>query len=140
VRGNGRNQGFNDTVYNAGIFIDQSPNVEVYGNLVENNNAGITAVQEPEGSSASGYGVREVSGLHVHDNVVRQPSGRAAGLAVYNTTDTSYFTTRNNRYENNVYYLTDPNAADSFRWKSGYINSGEWKGYGHDDTGTFYRL
>ncbi|MGH9195070.1 MAG: hypothetical protein ACRD1T_04940, partial [Acidimicrobiia bacterium] len=124
-----------DQAFGAGIFIDQSRDVEVYGNTVEFNNAGIAAMQEPAGSSCYRQ-ERETINLFVHDNTVRQRTGWASSLQLLNESDTSYYTTRNNRWERNLYYLTDPDGA-FFYWQSGLRTAKQWQSYGHDDTGTF---
>jgi hypothetical protein len=135
VKGNGFKHPVQGKAFGAGIFIDQSRDVEIYGNTVEGNAGGITAIQEPAGTSC--YGTeRETINLYVHDNTVRQSSGWAGGLQLLNEGDSTYYTTRNNRWENNTYYL-DSLSTLRFRWKDGDVSASAWRSYGHDDTGRF---
>ena len=60
VRRNGFEHPIQGDVWGAGILIDQSRDVEVYGNTVEDNAAGITAVQEPAGDQC-GFGSEQRS-------------------------------------------------------------------------------
>jgi Right handed beta helix region len=136
VRGNGFEHPVQADAWGAGIFIDQSRDVEVYGNTVEDNAAGITAVQEPAGDPC-GYGIAAVANLSVHDNTVRQPTGIAAGLRLLNESDQAYYSSMNNRWEDNTYHLDDLNAA-RFRWQPGYIDADAWRSYGNDRPGAVF--
>ena len=71
VRGNGfRNRGW---LWEGGIMVAGSQDVEIYGNILEDNYNGITLIQQDRGSGALGpYLLRNVS---VHDNTVVR-SGR----------------------------------------------------------------
>jgi parallel beta-helix repeat protein len=131
VRRNGF--GFSDWAWGAGILIAASPNVEVYGNTVEGNADGIAAVQQNRGSGA--HGVHQVSNLWVHDNVIGMTGGWT-GL-VQDVDDTSYFTSRNNRFERNRYQLGS--GAVFFTWMNGDRSESEWRSYGQDGSGTFSR-
>jgi hypothetical protein len=69
--------------------------------------------------------------LYVHDNTVRQSSGIAAGLNLYLESDQSYYTSGNNHWEGNAYYLDDLDAA-RFMWSAGPVGADGWRSYGHD--------
>jgi hypothetical protein len=125
--------GYPDWAWGAGILVAASPNVEVYGNTVENNADGIAAVQQERGSGS--HGPHQISNLWVHDNVVTM-SGGWTGL-VQDVGDSSYFTSRNNRFERNRYILGS--GAVFFTWMNGDRSESEWKNYGQDGTGTFSR-
>ena len=58
------------------------------------------------------------------------------GLA-QNVGDTSYYTSRNNRFENNTYYLGP--TSTYFLWTERNLTEAQWRGYGLDVTGTFIR-
>jgi parallel beta-helix repeat protein len=117
----------------AGILVSSSPNVEIYGNTIEGNRAGIGALQTNRGSGA--YGVHETANLFVHDNKLVQPTGRAAGI-VQNVGTNAVYTSKNNRFVHNTYDLGT--NTKYFRWMNNDRSTPEWKGYGLDVTGTFY--
>jgi parallel beta-helix repeat protein len=125
--------GFSAWVWGSGIVIAGSPNVEIYGNIVEDNAGGIAAAQQRRGTGA--YGPWEISNLWVHDNTVRVAQGYT-GL-VQDIGDTSYFTSRNNRFDRNTYYLGS--AAAPFEWMNGPRTDAQWKTYGNDTSGQFVR-
>ena len=100
----------------GGINVTNSPNVQVYGNTVSDNANGI-GVMQTTGYPTGPYGPNEVTNLLVRDNVIKMQIGRT-GLA-QNLRDTSYYTSRNNRFENNTYYLgTDQHLFPVDRTKS----------------------
>ena len=138
VRRTGLQHPVPDNVWGAGILIDQSRDVEVYGNIVTNNGAGITAVQEPAWDEC-GMGEQEVANLHVHDNTVRQASGIAAGLNLYLENDQSYYQNKNNRWERNVYHLGDRRGL-SFYWAGHAVAGSQWRSLGQDAEGSFLDL
>ena len=66
----------------AGIEILDSPNVEVYGNTVEDNWQGITGLDDHRGSGP--HGPYALKNLNVHDNIivsrVTEPGGGRTGI------------------------------------------------------------
>jgi hypothetical protein len=132
VKGNGFQHPIQGDVWGAGIRIDQSRDVEVYGNTVEDNNAGITATQEPAGDQCGFGSDAEIANLHVHDNTVVQPTGIAAGLRLYREPDQSYYTNKNNRWRNNRYTLGNPANGLHFYWANTSMDSSTWQSYGQD--------
>jgi hypothetical protein len=129
VRRNGF--GYPDWIAGAGILVAGSPDVEVYGNLVEGNADGIGGMQQDRGSGA--YGPHELNNLWVHDNVIINNSGWT-GVA-QDINDQSYFISRNNRFTNNTYDLGSTQYP--FQWMDGERTLAEWLNYGHDSTSTF---
>ncbi len=132
IRGNTvRRNGFGTRfwLYGAGILVSASANVEVSGNLVEDNYNGIGAVMQSRGTGP--LGVHEVSNLYVHDNRVRMPTG-ASGLA-QDVGDLSYFTSHNNRFLNNQYTL--PLTSNAFSWRNDWYPFPTWQSYGLDTGG-----
>jgi parallel beta-helix repeat protein len=128
--------------YGAGIQISASPDVEVYGNTVTNNARQIVGIMQSRGSGA--YGVHSLENFYVHDNVVTATAscvdlyGNDAFTGiVQDIGDSSYFTSRGNRFEKNVYYL---GIKKPFAWMNAPKTEIEWKSYGQDVAGTFYRL
>ena len=130
ARGNGTQELVQNRVFGAGILIGESFDVEVYGNIVEGNRAGITAVQRNRGFGP--LGPREVRNLYVHDNRVQQSAGLAAGLQVLDNMGDSAYTIKRNRWENNTYTLGSI-SGQHFMWYSTMIPLSRWRSYGHDD-------
>jgi len=140
VTGNGtgdpyRGQGW---LWNAGIGIHASRDVEVYGNTVSGNANGIVAVQQRRGAGRLGAYV--VENLWVHDNRITQGVGPAGSLgvaagAVQDVGDPAIFTSRNNRFQSNRYTLGT--TARPFAWQNAARTAAEWRNYGLDMTGSF---
>lgn len=134
----------NRWLWNAGIVISASPNVELYGNVVSGNLNGITGVQQNRGSGA--YGPHLIQNFYAHDNTITQTTPQGAGYAdaaaglVEDTGDTGLFTSRNNRYVHNTYYLhrIAAGVAPGFEWQ-GWQTDAQWRALGQDTNGTFYR-
>ncbi len=127
--------------YGAGILVASSPNVEVYGNTVTNNARGIVGIGSIRPESPDSFLLQN---LYVHDNTVTMQNvatdasgtGNATGI-VQNAGDTTYFTTKNNRFVHDTYYLGT--APQYFFWMNGMRTEQQWIGYGEDVTGTFIR-
>jgi Right handed beta helix region len=131
-----RRNGFLDTrgwYWGAGIVIAGSSDVEVYGNLVEDNANGIIGIQQDRGVGALGPWL--ILNLWVHDNRVRMHVGHT-GL-VTDTGDMAIFRSRNNRFDRNSYILGA--AARYFTWMDDDRTDAEWRSYGQDTTGSFVR-
>jgi hypothetical protein len=131
VRRNGF--GYPDWIAGAGILVAGSPNVEIYGNLVEGNADGIGAVQQARGAGA--YGPYELWNLWVHDNVI--VSGEGWTGLVEDVGDVACFISRNNRFENNHYQLGS--RPFYFTWMDSELSEAQWDSYGQDTGGTFLR-
>jgi parallel beta-helix repeat protein len=120
----------------AGIQVNNSPDVEIYNNTVRDNVNGISAMQSVN-SVIGLLGPLRIANLYVHDNVIRMSIGRT-GVG-QSTGETQVYTTWNNRFEHNTYYL-GPNAT-YFAWNDNYnVDQNLWRGYGLDMTGTFTRF
>jgi hypothetical protein len=130
VRRNGHQRG-GTWLYGAGILIAHSPDVEVAGNLVEDNYNGIAGIQQNRGTGQ--YGPRILQNLWVHDNVVRMSRGKTG---VGDGTGTGAFS-RNNRFDRNTYTLTG--TAKYFAWVGGAASDTEWRNAGQDVAGSFKR-
>ena len=132
-------------VWNAGIGIHASPNVEIYGNTVSGNYAGIVAIEQDRSMDKAVYGAHIVQNLYVHDNIVTQSTlprsggelSVGAGIVTDIAGNSAIFTSRNNRFVNNRYTLgTNPRP---FAWNNGTRTETEWKSYGQDTGGVFIR-
>jgi len=130
-RRNGANQPNPGWVNGAGIQIDASSDVEVYGNTVVDNFQGITGLD----SNPGGTGKYILKNFYVHDNTVTMTVGRTG--IIQSSGSNGAFTSQNNRYVNNHYTLgANPRY---FMWMNADRTEVEWRGYGKDATGTFTR-
>jgi parallel beta-helix repeat protein len=123
-------------VRGGGIAIRSSSNVEIYGNTLADNKAGIDIHQNVTRDGL--YGPLGVVNLYVHDNTVTMRTG-LSGFTVGG--DVSFYTSKNNRFEGNTYNLgsqTRPfwwwNAATS---RQDSLTVEQWQAAGQDLTGTF---
>ena len=118
-----------DSPYGAGVLISSSSGLEVVGNVVKNNANGITMVQENRGSGPDGP--LQLHDNNVHGNRITLSRGRT-GLFQY-VNDTSYYTSRRNRFSDNTYFLKYP--GDSFYWLNRGMSGGSWRQSGNDVSG-----
>jgi parallel beta-helix repeat protein len=116
--------GDDDMWHRGGIRISSSPNVEVYGNTLVNNRHGIVAINQNRGSGA--FGEREIKNLYVHDNEIRQGKGVLSGLGIAGTGDPVYFSGKGNRWERNIYRVSDPQTA-RWHWQGGLVGWETWR-------------
>jgi hypothetical protein len=141
VRRNGTVKPYPYWVEGAGITVSSSKNVEVYGNLVEDNWQGIMSVQQDRGSGSRGLYILE--NLYMHDNTIKSVtplsagSGRSGLAQLSSWSGANSYTSLNNRFEHNTYYLGT--YATYFLWNFAELNETQWKGYKQDLTGTFVR-
>jgi parallel beta-helix repeat protein len=133
-------------LWDAGIGVHASQNVEVYGNTVTENFNGIVAIQQKRGAAygdpAELYGPYIVQNLYVHDNTIYQRTPAPAGVdgsfsgAVQDVGDNAIYTSRNNRFVHNTYYTGT--RAYAWAWMNvPYQTAAAWRGYGQDATGSF---
>lgn len=123
------NDGFSDLQktepwYGAGIIISGSSDVEVYGNTVINCMNGIVGIQPRRELSHRGTPYL-LQNLNVHDNIVTQSHGVAAGVLRSGMLSDDVFVSRNNRFQGNQFHLADANAK-YFAWKGARLSYGEW--------------
>jgi parallel beta-helix repeat protein len=119
----------------AGIQVDASPDVEIKENYLENNCHGIGAVQTARG--AGNMGPWELHDLYVHDNIAVMADDPSLGQIsrwnglIQSVNDSTYFSGRNNRWENNDYTF---HAVDRpfFTWNDQFdLTFDEWQGMPH---------
>ncbi len=132
-------------LWNAGIGIHASPNVEVYGNTVSGNYAGIVAIDQDRSGSIdpAWYGAHVTQNLYVHNNIITQTNqprtvnelSVGAGAATDIPGNTAMFTSRNNRFTNNTYYLSSNRYP--FAWQFSARTEAQWKAYGEDAGSVF---
>jgi parallel beta-helix repeat protein len=125
----------------GGIVVAESPRVEVFGNTVSGNRDGICLTQQDRGTDPV-RGPHRLQDVYVHDNTVVMTAGHS-GLIEY-VDDTSYYTSRNNRFQNNTYSL-GCGKRPYFIWmrstNSGYgeMSFARWQAAGQDADGAATR-
>ena len=135
----------NGWLWDAGIGIHASPDVEVYGNTLNENFNGIVAIQQPRERRRAIVRARPVGSSYrtctstttssISARRRRRTATVEASGAANDAGDTAIFTSRNNRWVRNTYY-TGTNARP-FAWMNGFRTAAEWRAYGQDATGSF---
>jgi hypothetical protein len=123
--------------WGSAIAINDSPNVEIYGNTLVNNINGIGYISTDRGSGI--YGTWEVKNANAHDNIIYQPTGTAAGgVGDGSANESDMYATA--KFTGNVYHVGDPNARSwphaAWQWSSGSANWSTWGSFGFDGNGT----
>jgi parallel beta-helix repeat protein len=115
-----------------GIIVLSSSDVEVYGNTVRGNRNGILGLQD----SRVTWG--KLTNLWVHDNTIVLNGSARTGLGISGISDTSYLTSRNNRFTNNKYtFKYGTTSFRPFKWGTSTTSVSTWKSKGMDKTSTF---
>ena len=119
--------------WGADILMYDARDVEIVGNVVVSRNNAIGLVDVARGAGT--LGVFETRNVYVHDNEIRMYGG-SVGLVG----DASSFE-KNNRFQNNRYYLGDVNGR-YFDWKNPVtlLTGQEWQALGQETTGSFLPL
>ena len=123
--------GYHVWLHGSGILVQNSSDVEIYGNTVAANYNGITAIQQNRGSGI--YGPWVTRNVYVHDNDVTMTQG-LTGFA-QDVGDNTLFSAATMRFEHNRYVITG--LATPFAWANTWVSVTQWNGYGQDATGTF---
>lgn len=123
----------NTWLWGAGILVAGSSNVEVYGNLVEENGNGIAGVQQNRGTGA--YGPWKLRNLWVHHNTVRMVSIGRSGVARDDGDPDVYAPAGNNRFDHNDYTVGTWRST-WFMFNHGNRTWVNWRSYGHDLNGS----
>ena len=110
------------------IQIQNSQNVEVYGNRVEMTGGGngIVMIQQNRGSGT--FGTYTTTGNQIHDNIIVDHDGEGyiGGVADYNQ---SGMLSGGNIWSNNQYFM--PDGGDRFEW-GGSKTFTQFKGAAHE--------
>jgi parallel beta-helix repeat protein len=115
----------------AGILVMNSPNVEVFGNVVRNNNDGIGGIHATR-NVVNGPCERELRNFWVHDNIIEMQVGHTGVVTNF---DGSVFTSMNNKFDRNTYIL---GSGDKYyRWSGPEITTAQWKAAGQDPNSTW---
>ena len=115
-----------------GFWWPTRPNVEVYGNVVRNNNDGIGGIHATRSHSTDKRCKIELRNFWVHDNTIEMKVGHTG---IVTNIDSSVATSMNNRFDRNTYIL--PNDGTFYRWASTGINAAAWRAAGQDKNGTW---
>ncbi|KQT50670.1 hypothetical protein ASG43_05115 [Aureimonas sp. Leaf454] len=116
-----------DWLWGAAVQIQNSQNVEIYGNRIDMSDGlnGIALIQQDRGAGA--YGAYTTTGNTIHDNVLVSTGGdgRSGGVADFNEAG---LLDGNNVFSNNQYYMDGGN-----HWWWGDFASGDtWAAYQAD--------
>ena len=106
VAGNG--SGYDNWLWGSQILVQNSSNVEVYGNLVEvaaNFGNGISIVEQDRGEGA--YGPWRAAGNAVHHNTIVHLGRRGQNGVVTDEDDASFWKDADNGFDWNTYIVAD---------------------------------
>jgi len=124
--------GRTDWVDGAGILVMNSPNVEVYGNVVRNNNDGIGGIHSTRSHSTDQRCEIDLKNFWVHDNTIEMQVGHTG--VVMNVDHALVTGSWNNRFDRNTYILGSGNQY--YRWGPAKTTA-EWKAAGQDPNSTW---
>jgi len=130
VVGNGF--GNSSWIAGAGILVSNSPNVEVYGNVVRNNNDGIGGIQAGRTPTSDIRCEIDLKNFWVHDNTIEMKVGHTG---IVTNDGGAVYTSMNNRFDRNTYIL--PNDGQFYRWGPSGITAAQWKAAGQDPNSTW---
>ena len=132
VRGNGT--AFTGGLAGAGIYLNTSQNVEIEYNTVDRNLQGIGIFTASRGNGP--YGPYQTANDYVHDNTITLLPDGGTGITSDFLAD---FTTNNNRFQNNHYYLCGAAYFAVWNGSNGYkyTNYLGWIAAGFDTNSTF---
>jgi len=128
VLSNGRNIGGS---WGAGILVSSSPNVQIYGNVVNGGWNGVSLIQENRGSG--NYGPFQLKNITVRDNAITMTKG---STGVFDTTGTgAVFRLGSIEFDGNRYTLGT--GDQFFSWAGTKLTKKQWKKLGMDKKGSF---
>jgi parallel beta-helix repeat protein len=130
LRNNASDYAGESCFWGAQIHLNDSQNVEIYGNTVASSNGtnGICAVDIDRATPGSS----KVANLYVHDNVVKVRLTGTTGLV---GRPSSFVASAKNRFTHNAYYVTDK-SNKSWAWSTYPVRWSRWRRYGNDRNGT----
>jgi hypothetical protein len=128
IRRNGTSKHFQYWTEQAGIQIFASRDVEIYGNLLEDNWNGLTALHANRGTGR--HGIWELRNFYAHHNTIKSVNITEAGWGRSGLEDAAgdaAFTSMNNRFQNNTYHLGT--AANYFMWMHHDRDENYWRSW-----------
>ena len=127
----GNGAGFDTWLWGAGIIIQNSQNVEIYGNTVDMTDGanGISLIQQDRGNPAEfggtgKYGDYVTANNSVHDNVLISRTADHGGLGAVADFNEEGLLSGGNVFDNNEYQMTSA-SDDRFAWGDWY----DWNEY-----------
>lgn len=119
-------------LWNGGIQIQNSQNVDVYGNYVDSSEAGngITLIQQDRGTG--NHGDWTTTGNTVHDNVIvdATPGDGASGSIADH--DRAGLISGGNTFDDNRYYIADP-SGEHWAWADGFYDWNQYRAISGQD-------
>jgi len=115
VASDGFNTDGTNVWWGSGIYINTSSDTEVRNNTLVNCMNGITARYDSRGDGPDGLPYI-LQNLNVHDNAITQTTGMACALVKGASFDNSVYTSYNNHFQNNTFYLAYPLTYKYFFW------------------------
>jgi hypothetical protein len=122
-------------IWGGQIQVQNSPNVEVYGNTVTTSTAGcpngINVINQNRGSGK--YGPHQISNVSIHNNTVtmKNDAGFNGGGADYNASTLWNGT----KFDYNTYHMPNTNA-NRFEWGGSWRNWNSFRSWGQDIHGS----
>jgi len=124
-----------------GIFISNSQNIEIYGNVLEENFRGINLFIDCQRAIDEGA-VSELVNDNAHDNTIKVGTGSGAlanmlGITRCTSAQLTPYTggSKNLKFQNNHYSM--PNTTGSWWYWGGVSNTwSQWQALGNDTTGS----
>jgi parallel beta-helix repeat protein len=122
-------------IWGGQIQVQNSPNVEVYGNTVTTSTAGcpngINVINQNRGSGK--YGPHQISNVSIHNNTVtmKNDAGFNGGGADYNASTVWNGT----KFDYNTYHMPNTNA-NRFEWGGSWRNWNSFRSWGQDIHGS----
>ena len=113
-----------DIWWGGAIIVNDTNNVEISGNTVENSMNGIGGYLAPRGDDPETGQPYLLQNLNVHDNTFNHIQNTAGGIIIEQQAfNNQVFTSWNNHFQNNTLSLS-PNA--NFVWMNQYYNLAQW--------------
>jgi parallel beta-helix repeat protein len=122
-------------IWDGQIQVQNSPNVQVYGNTVTTSTAacpnGINVIDQSRGSGR--YGPHQSSNVQVHNNVITMKNNAGFNGGGSNYSGTPLWNTT--KFDYNTYHMPETNA-NRFEWGGSWRNWDSFKSWGQEIHGT----
>lgn len=112
--------------WGAGILVNSSSGIQIYGNVIKYCMNAIGGVQRNRGTGP--YGPHLIQNLSVHDNTIIQVNGTAEGIVKASNFDDSIYTSWNNSLQNDTFSFSYP-TQNYFFWLDAYHSLAWWDTY-----------
>jgi parallel beta-helix repeat protein len=129
VKGNNTSRAGSTPWYGGQIVDYDSPNVEIYGNVVEAGSGTHGIILRDDDRGFGAFGKREIRNVSVHDNIVTAPAGSMTGLAGNRSLDV--YSGLGIRFEDNSYEVASSKGTFWF-WGTGLSAPRTWDAWQAD--------